>query len=220
MTRATPVLPVPVLLAAGRSARFEAGHKLLAPLGGEPVIVHVLRALAGAGLGAPLVILGGEAEAVERALAAAFPPDTFDAARNSRHAEGMGTSLALAARLRPGLPLLVALGDMPCLRAADHAAVAAALDPDDPRAVARGTAEGEAGGAPGHPVAFGPGWSDDLAALDGDRGAASLLRGRDVARVPLDPATQIDVDTRAALARAAEALAARAIALAIARRPL
>ena len=208
--------PRPILLAAGRSSRFEDGHKLLAPLLGAPVVAHALGALIGAGLGRPLVVLGARGDAVREALDAAFAPDAFETLVNPRPAEGMGTSLALAARASLGTPILLALGDMPCLTASDHRAVAAALDPSDPLAVARGGAVGKAG----HPVAFGPGWAERLAALQGDAGAASLLRGRPVALVPLEPASQIDVDTRAALSRAGRVVAARPNPLAIPARPL
>lgn len=197
--------PRPILLAAGRSTRFRGGHKLLAPLRGEPVVVHALRALLEAGLDPPLVVLGGESVAVEAALQEAFPRVAFEAVVNGRYAEGLGTSLALAARLCGERPLLVALGDMPCLSAADHRAVVAALDPSDPLAVARGSE----GGVAGHPVAMGRAWPALLAGLGGDRGAGALLREAAITFVPLDPATQIDVDTREALARAEASLGQR-----------
>ena len=188
----------PVLLAAGRSTRFQDGFKLLEPVAGEPVVVRSLRALFEAGLGRPLVVTGSRAADVTDALKAAFG-DVFDAVPNPRFAEGMATSIAVAARAVPdGSPLLLALADMPLVGAALHAAVARALDPDDPGCVARARSDSQ----PGHPVAFGSGWLPELRLLEGDRGAAPLLKGHPVRWVEVDPATQIDVDTREALDRA------------------
>ena len=196
----------PVLLAAGTSSRFEGGHKLLAPLdlgdGPRPVVAHVFAALVEAFETPPLVVLGARAAEIEAALGA--PARTI---RNPDHARGMGTSLAVAARALladggPAPPVLLALGDMPLVNAATHRAVAGALGPA-PDAAARATTAGTPRPRPGHPVALGPAWLERLAALDGDEGLRDALGGATVARVPVDARTQIDVDTRDALARAA-----------------
>ena len=57
-----------VVLAAGAGSRF-GGGKLLAPLGGRPVLQHVLDAVAAAGLERVVVVLGSDAAAVEGAVA-------------------------------------------------------------------------------------------------------------------------------------------------------
>ena len=59
---------VGLVLAAGAGSRF-GGGKLLAPIGGRPVLQHVLDALATAGVGEVVVVLGRDAEAVEAAIA-------------------------------------------------------------------------------------------------------------------------------------------------------
>ena len=51
---------VAIVLAAGASRRF-GSPKLLAALGGRPVLQHVLDAAADAGLGDVVVVLGDEA---------------------------------------------------------------------------------------------------------------------------------------------------------------
>ena len=193
---------VPILLAAGASSRFRGGHKLLAALDGgdgpRPVVAHAAGALAEA-FGVPMVVTGARGDEVAAALgvkAIVLP--------NPDHARGMGTSLALAARAVDGAPVLLALGDMPLVDAATHRAVAGALG-DAPGAAARAVGPD---GAPGHPIALGPGWLPAMAALAGDEGLRAVLRGAAVTPVRVDPRTQIDVDTREALA-AASALAAR-----------
>ena len=57
-----------LVLAAGAGSRF-GGGKLLASVGGRPVLQHVLDALAAAGIGEVIVVLGGDARAVEAAIA-------------------------------------------------------------------------------------------------------------------------------------------------------
>lgn len=197
----------PILLAAGRSSRFEGAHKLLATIDGRSVVALAARALVDAGLGRPLVVLGARAEEVGAALGRELA-GSVDLVTNPEFESGMGGSIALAARLvSEGEAVLIALADMPLLPAADHRAVAEALG-TEPLAVARGRAEGR----PGHPVAFGPAWRRRLAELSGDRGAASLLGDARVSWVDLDPVTQLDVDTHEALEEA------RAIAASVSRR--
>ena len=59
---------VGLVLAAGAGSRF-GGGKLLASVGGRPVIQHVLDALAGAGIDEVVVVLGADAAAIEAAIA-------------------------------------------------------------------------------------------------------------------------------------------------------
>ena len=188
----------PVLLAAGRSTRFEGGFKLLQDLGGAPVVLRSARALRDADLGRPLVVTGSHAPEVCGVLLRALGEEV-ELLPNPAYRHGMATSVALAARcVREGEGMLVALADMPLLTAADHCAVASALDADDPESVARGAVDG----VPGHPVAFGSAWPRRMERLTGDRGAAALLKDRPVRLVELPEPSQIDVDTGAALERA------------------
>ena len=55
---------VGLVLAAGAGSRF-GGGKLLARIGGRPVLQHVLDALAEAGVGESVVVLGHDAERIE-----------------------------------------------------------------------------------------------------------------------------------------------------------
>ena len=63
MTRGT----VGLVLAAGAGSRF-GGGKLLATIAGRPVLQHVLDALAEAGVGESVVVLGQDAERIEAAI--------------------------------------------------------------------------------------------------------------------------------------------------------
>ena len=56
-----------IVLAAGSGSRF-GGGKLLATIGGRPVLQHVLDAIAAAGVDAVVVVLGAEAPAIEAAI--------------------------------------------------------------------------------------------------------------------------------------------------------
>ena len=197
-----------LLLAAGGASRFAAAgteaaagtgagagaHKLLADLDGEPVVRRCARSLLEAGLEPVLAVLGAR----DREIADAIAGLGVEIVLNGNWTSGMGGSIARGiARLRetsPTRPVLIALADMPLLAASDHQAVLAAHDWDDPNAITRGAAE-----RPGHPVVFGPDWFDKLGALSGDRGAMAVAQSATVRHVPLQAATQWDVDTPSAL---------------------
>jgi molybdenum cofactor cytidylyltransferase len=99
-----------VVLAAGSSTRF-GGNKLLAQVGGEPLVRRAARMALAAGLSPVLVVTGHEAALAEMALTGL----ACRAVRNPDHARGQGTSL------RAGLDALppavagavVLLADMP-----------------------------------------------------------------------------------------------------------
>jgi len=105
-------------------------------------------------------------------------------------AEGMGASLACAARAAGAAEgYLVALGDMPFIRRSSIAAVRDAL------------AGGAAIVAPyfrsrrGHPVGIAGKYLQELLALKGDEGARQLLAQQAVLKIPLgDPGVIRDID--------------------------
>ena len=203
-----------ILLAAGRATRFSGGHKLLADLGGEPVVARARRALRHRAIDPVIAVLGAEASSVRAALDGVAGARRTRFVVNARHADGMGRSIAIGIGALPegtGAALL-ALGDMPLVTAREVAALIAAHDADDPHAVTRGAVplpdrEGGDDRRPGHPIIFGAGWFGALRDLGGDRGAADLLKGRRVRLVPLPPDSQRDVDTREALEEARAVLA-------------
>jgi CTP:molybdopterin cytidylyltransferase MocA len=116
-----------VVLAAGAGTRF-GGGKLLAEIGGRPVLQHVLDALATAGIGDVLVVLGDDADAIEAAI-------VWRAERRVRNPDpgrGLSSSLRIGIEAvgEDAQAALVALGDQPLVPVA---AIRALLDaPADP----------------------------------------------------------------------------------------
>jgi CTP:molybdopterin cytidylyltransferase MocA/SAM-dependent methyltransferase len=99
-----------LVLAAGAGSRF-GGGKLLARIGGRPVLQHVLDALAGAGVADVVVVLGADAVAIESAI-------DWRAERrvvNPEPGRGLSSSLQVGfeAMDRGVGAVLVALGDQP-----------------------------------------------------------------------------------------------------------
>jgi len=191
-----------LVLAAGAGRRF-GGGKLLAPLGGVPLIRRVAEAVAGAGFAEVVLVTGADDPAVRAALSG-LPLRIVNA---PDWAEGMAAALrsGIAALVPDAKGACVFLGDMPlvpvdlCARlieAAERAGYAA-----------RPRFEGK----PGHPVAFTRTAFADLMALTGDQGASALLRQRpgDVAYCETaDNGVLLDIDTPDDLAVAALAWAA------------
>ena len=106
----------------------------------------------------------------------------------------------MAVSLRAGLGavpeaaegVLVVLGDMPEVSAADMARVMGAFEADAARPITCGGAEGR----PGHPVLFPRRYFEELAAVDGDRGGRALIRAHGARVVDLAPGhATTDLDT-------------------------
>lgn len=170
--------PEILILAAGASSRMRGADKLMEPVAGQPLIAHLARqALA---TGCPVTVAlppGGGAR--ETAL------DGLPVTRLRVPApeDGMAASLTagLAALPQPA-PVLLLLGDMPEITAADLSRVLAA-HAAAPDRIHRGAGSD---GTPGHPVLFPPWARADLANLSGDQGARAVLT-RHAARVTLVP---------------------------------
>ena len=110
-------------------------------------------------------------------------------------ADGMGASLACAARAAGKADgYLVALADMPFVRASTIAAVRDALASGAPLAAPYFRARR------GHPVGISGRFFDDLLACEGDEGAKALFASGEVTKVPVgDPGVLRDIDTPADL---------------------
>ncbi len=179
-----------LLLGGGTGTRF-GGAKLLAatPRDATPVGVRAARSLV-AGTGNALAVVRSGDAALARALreAGCEVLETPDSAR------GLGASLAAGVKAsRDAEGWVVALADMPRILPATHRAVAAALSRG-----ARIVAAADASGRRGHPVGFSPELCADLAALDGDEGARSVIERHrawlELVRVD-DPGIFFDIDT-------------------------
>lgn len=118
-----------MVLAAGAGSRF-GGGKLLAKLGGRPVLQHVLNAIGEAGIGDVVVVLGDGAEGIDRAI----NWRTERRVRNPAPAAGLASSLriGMAAVDAAADAVLVVLGDQPLVLPATIQALV-----DAPREAAR-----------------------------------------------------------------------------------
>lgn len=184
-----------LLLCGGAGARF-GGGKLLATAPGDtvPIGVRAARSLV-AGTGNALAVVRPGDGVLADALRAAG----CEILASEACARGMGASLAAAVEAtRPASGWLVALGDMPGIAPATHAAVRDALAGGATLAAAV-----DAGGRRGHPVGFSAALYAELAALDGDEGARTVVE-RHRARLELvrvdDPGIRLDIDTPGDLA--------------------
>lgn len=98
-----------VILAAGESRRY-GETKLLAPLGGKPLLQHALDAACGSTLAPVVVVLGHMSERVRGALRLG----RAQVATNDRYAEGQSTSLRAGLRAAGDADAaVVLLGDQP-----------------------------------------------------------------------------------------------------------
>ena len=188
-----------IVLAAGASSRFGA-QKLLADLGGRPVLQHVLDAVAAAGLDDVIVVLGTLAPDVESAIEWRGERRVV----NPRPADGLSSSLRvgiLAAAEDPHAEAaIVLLGDQPAVGAAGIEAVLAAAETTDrPFVRARYASDG----APNPVLVRREAWPE-ATAMTGDRGLGPLLAAHPERVHAVDVGgSNPDVDTPADLERLA-----------------
>lgn len=116
--------PVAVLLAAGESRRMRGINKLLLTIDGVALVRRQVDTLLGAGLERVAVVLGHQAQRIESLL----PQCGVIVVRHADYALGQqGSVLAGLAALPADVePVLVVLGDLPLLEAADVRALLAA----------------------------------------------------------------------------------------------
>ena len=175
-----------ILLAAGAARRF-GGNKLVARLpDGTAVGLAAARRLAGAVTTLRVVVApdADETRALfEPAFAVTVCPDATS---------GIGHSLAHGVAASADADgWLIALADMPHVASATIAAVLDALDL--PSRIVRPAHAGRAG----HPVGFGRDYFDELVALTGDAGAASVIARHPAHLTTVDvddPGCLIDID--------------------------
>jgi molybdenum cofactor cytidylyltransferase len=185
--------PRGILLCGGSASRF-GSDKLLAPFRGAPLVAHSARHLV-AGAGNALAVIPLGAADLRRALEA----EGCDILESADTRRGLGASLAAAVAASPDAAgWIVALGDMPLVRATTIAAVRAALEGG------AAIAAPVHGKARGHPVGFSREFGPELRALDCDTGARALLcaHAQRVAAIEVeDPGTLADIDVPADLDR-------------------
>jgi molybdenum cofactor cytidylyltransferase len=127
-TDATAARTEPRVLAAGRSTRMGAVNKMLAEIGGKP-LVRIAAEQALASRAAPVIVVTGhEREKVEAALAGLAVRFTH----NPDYADGLGASLkaGIAAVPADADAAIVCLGDMPQVDSQLIDRLIAAFDPE------------------------------------------------------------------------------------------
>ncbi len=158
-----------LILAAGAGTRFGSsgeGSKLLAPLGGKPLLEHAIAAQTAVGAVSPVVVVLGSRSVdvlarVSFGRAVPVVCDDWDSGQAASLRCGLKALPAEADRV------IVTLGDEPLLT---PAVVARFVDASPgTRAVYDGR--------PGHPVLLGRHHMSALLSLTGDRGARDLLHG-------------------------------------------
>jgi molybdenum cofactor cytidylyltransferase len=180
-----------IVLAAGLGRRF-GGRKMLADVGGRPMLQHVLDLAARVALSPVIVVLGADADAIE----AAIDWRAEQRVRNPNPAEGLASSLRLAvAEVAGSERAVVLLGDQPFVTVDQvRSLLAAPRNPRRPIVVPLYQRR------PGNPVLLErEAWA--LASrLTGDRGMSQLFESRPelVRHVDL-PGANPDIDTRADL---------------------
>ena len=184
---------VGLLLAAGSATRFGSDKLRHALPHGVPIAVQAARHLK-----KELARVLAVVRPASAALAEALEAEACEVIVCEDAAQGMGASLACAARAAGEADgYLVALGDMPFVRPATVAAVRDALAAGAPLAAPYFRARR------GHPIGFSGRFFRDLLASQGDQGARALLAANEaiLVKIPVGDAGVLrDIDTPADLA--------------------
>jgi molybdenum cofactor cytidylyltransferase len=181
-----------VVLAAGRSTRMGAVNKMLAEIGGKP-LVRIAAEQALASRAKPVIVVTGhERERVEQALAGL----AVQLVHNPDYAEGLGTSLKAGIAALPEVAdgAVVCLGDMPQVDAGLIDKLIGGFDPERGALVVVPSIEGRRG----NPVLWSRRFFPDLMQIQGDIGARHLIGhyAEAVVEIPVaGEAALTDVDT-------------------------
>ncbi|MGE5165580.1 MAG: NTP transferase domain-containing protein [Sphingobacteriales bacterium] len=181
-----------LVLAAGRSTRMGAVNKMLAEIGGKPLVRIAAEQAAASHAQPVIVVTGHEREKVEAALKGL----SVRFVHNPDYSEGLGTSLkaGIAAVPEESDAAIVCLGDMPQVDAALINRLIAAFDPERGALVVVPSIDGRRG----NPVVWSRRFFHDLMSIQGDIGARHLIGNyvEAVVEVPVaGEAALIDVDT-------------------------
>lgn len=185
-----------LVLAAGRSTRMGTANKLLAEVGGSPLIARAVDAALASRARPVVVVTGHEAERVLAALGGR----KVTVVHNPDYAAGLSTSLrrGIDALPRDIDGALVCLADMPLVSGATLDRLIGAFSPPEGRAICVPTWQGKRG----NPVLFASRFFAEIRALAGDVGARHLIGdyAELVAEVAVpDESVLTDVDTPEAL---------------------
>jgi molybdenum cofactor cytidylyltransferase len=188
-----------IVLGAGRSSRMGERNKLLATVGGRPMLERVVAAALGSDLVSTAVVTGCEAEAVRELLRAR----EVTLVHNADYQSGLASSLKVGLATLPedidGVMILLA--DMPFIQPGHINELIAEFNPANERDIVAPIRQGRLG----NPIIWAARYLPAMMKLSGDRGARPLLDefAANVWEVPMgDDAIFLDVDTPQALAEA------------------
>ncbi|MCF8478224.1 MAG: nucleotidyltransferase family protein, partial [Pseudolabrys sp.] len=181
-----------VVLAAGRSTRMGAVNKMLAEIGGKPLVRIATEQALGSHAKPVIVVTGHEHKRVEQALEGL----AVQFVHNPEYADGLGTSLksGIAAVPDESDGAIICLGDMPQVDAGLINKLLTAFDPARGALVVVPSIDGRRG----NPVVWARRFFSELMTVTGDIGARHLIGqyGEAVVEVPLaGDAALTDVDT-------------------------
>jgi molybdenum cofactor cytidylyltransferase len=190
---------VAIILAAGRSTRMGGPNKLLAELGGKPLVRLVTEQALASKAERVIVVTGHQADQVEKALRGLKV--TF--VRNPDFADGLATSVKSGISATPDTAdaAVICLGDMPLIDAHLVDRLIEAFAPDRGNLIVVPVSDNRRG----NPVLWSRRFFNELMALDGDIGARHLIarHAEAVAEVPVEGNSAfLDIDTPQALAAA------------------
>jgi len=181
-----------VILAAGRSSRMGGENKLLAEIGGKPLVRIAAEQALASRAGPVIVVTGHQHEKVEAAIAGL----DVKFVHNPDFTRGLGTSLRTGVAAVPAEAdgAVICLADMPQVGSMLIDRLIAAFDPEKGALVVVPTMDGKRG----NPVLWSRRFFPELMAIEGDIGARNLLASyaEAVAEVPVTgDAAFIDIDT-------------------------
>jgi molybdenum cofactor cytidylyltransferase len=182
-----------IILAAGKSSRFEIGHKLLAKLNGVTLIRHVAAVLDHSRLSEIILVTGTNSKDVIAAAGAG----RWRSIENPNPGDGLASSLRLGIQNIDAAAdgVLIALADMPGISTGLIATLLDAFDESRGRSIVFPVGTG---GQRGHPVIWPKSCFCDLSKLSGDTGGKALIeKQKDLWRpVPYEESGAFaDIDT-------------------------
>jgi molybdenum cofactor cytidylyltransferase len=190
MTDATGSSPVAgILLAAGSSRRFGAANKLLADLGGKPLVRRSAEALCASRICGVVVVTGPEPERIMEALAGL----DVRFVHNEAFADGIGGSVATGVAALPPATrgAVIVQGDMPALTSM---LIDRLIDAFLAAGAERLTFPVLADGSQRNPVVWPAQAFAELRSLSGDKGAKALIQARRTSAITV-PVAEADLFT-------------------------
>lgn len=201
-----------IILAAGTSSRMGAGrHKLLLPLGGRPVLLHVIETVLASQARPIIIVVGHQAPQVRTVLEAYTHAPDIQVVENADYLHGMSTSLRTGIRtllsyhtntgnitpvnaspVRP-IAALVVLGDQPLISSELLDRLIATYMTGEKKIVAP-----RYEGRRGNPVLFDASFFPELMEVSGDEGGRSVIQrhSQNVSTIEVDDIkASYDVDT-------------------------